>query len=232
MNIAIHQPQYLPWLLYLLKIEEADRFIILDTVDFQKNGLHNRNQIKTAQGAHWLTVPVRQQLGQIIRDVQIDNSLNWKRKHWKTIQQCYCKAPAFEQYADELEQFFSYEWQTLNELNIRCLGMLMTWMGIQTPTVLSSQMKAIGAASELILNLCLEAGATQYLSGTGGKEYLDSGAFERAGIKILYRPSRLPTEYPQQYPKTGFINTLSVLDLLFNCGERWRNYLPSEDYNI
>ena len=73
MNIGIHQPQYLPWLPYFLKIDQSDVFVILDTVDFQKNGLQNRNQIKTNQGAQWLTVPVRQQLGQKIIDVRVDN---------------------------------------------------------------------------------------------------------------------------------------------------------------
>lgn len=36
MKVAIHQPQYLPWLPYFTKIEESDLFILLDSVDFQK----------------------------------------------------------------------------------------------------------------------------------------------------------------------------------------------------
>jgi len=232
MNIAIHQPQYLPWLPYLLKAEAADLFIVLDTVDFQKNGLQNRNQIKTAQGASWLTVPVRQHLGQKINEVRIDNSQNWKRKHWKTIEQCYRKAPAFERYADALEAVYDHDWVYLSELNIELLQTIMKWMGIQSPIIRSSQMAAKGAASELVLNLCLEAGATKYLSGSGGKEYLDSNAFEHAGIDIVYHPSWLPTDYPQQFPKAGFINTLSALDLLLNCGDAWRNYLPSEGFEL
>ena len=68
MKVAVHQPQYLPWLPYFLKIENADLFIFLDTVAFQKNGIQNRNKIKTAQGGQWLTVPVRQNLGQKIEE--------------------------------------------------------------------------------------------------------------------------------------------------------------------
>jgi hypothetical protein len=228
MIVAIHQPQYLPWLPYLRKIEECDVFIVLDAVDFQKNGLQNRNQIKTAQGAHWLTVPVRQQLGQKIRDVKIDNSTEWRRKHWQTLRQCYQKAPAFAMYAPALEQFYSCAWTGLNDLNIELLAMLMRWMNIHTPIMRSSQMKATGTASELVLNLCLEAGATHYLSGTGGKNYLEPEAFERAGVEIVYRPALLPVAYPQLYLQAGFINHLSVLDLLLNCGGTWRNYLPTE----
>ena len=76
MKISIHQPQYIPWLPYFLKISNSDCFIFLDSVDFQKNGVQNRNEIKTAQGRHWLTIPVSQNLGQKIKDTEINNNLN------------------------------------------------------------------------------------------------------------------------------------------------------------
>lgn len=232
MKVAIHQPQYLPWLPYLLKIEESDVFIFLDTVDFQKNGLQNRNQIKTAQGAHWLTVPVYQQLGQKIRDVKINNSSDWRRKHWQTIQQCYRKAPSFKAHEKDLEALYAQEWNGLNELNIKLTTLMLRWMNIRTPIMKSSQMKATGASSDLVLNLCLEAGATRYLSGTGGKNYLDQDAFEKAGIEIVYRPTVLPEAYPQLFPQAGFINHLSALDIILNCGEAWKSYLPEEAVKI
>lgn len=228
MNVAIHQPQYLPWLPYLMKIEESDVFIFLDTVDFQKNGLQNRNQIKTAQGAHWLTVPIKQQLGQKILDVKIDNSSNWRRKHWQTIQLCYKKAPFFKTYEKDIEVLYAREWGGLNELNIELTMMMLRWMNIRTPTMRSSQMKATGTASDLVLNLCLEVGATHYISGVGGKNYLEPKAFEKAGIEIDYRPSLLPEAYPQLFTQAGFINHLSALDIVLNCGEAWRSHLPEE----
>ena len=228
MNVAIHQPQYLPWLPYFTKIEASDLFILLDTVDFQKNGLQNRNQIKTAQGAHWLTVPVRQQLGQKIIDVKIDDKTAWLRKHWQTIQQCYGRAAAFKTYERELESIYTNEWSSLNELNIEIITMMMRWMTIPTPVVRSSKLSATGSASSLVLDLCLEVGATRYLSGTGGKSYLEPAAFQNAGIEIAYRPSVLPTPYPQLFPQAGFVNHLSALDILLNCGETWRSYLPVE----
>lgn len=228
MNVAIHQPQYLPWLPYFKKIEDCDFFILLDTVDFQKNGLQNRNQIKTAQGPHWLTVPVRQQLRQKILDVKIDDKTDWRRKHWQTIQQCYRKAIAFKVYEGDLETLYSRDWSHLNELNIEIIAMMMRWMNIRTPVVRSSQMTATGTASDLVLNLCLEVGATRYLSGMGGKNYLEPDAFRNAGVEIVFQPSVLPESYPQMFPQAGFINDLSALDNLLNCGEAWRSYLPAE----
>jgi len=226
MKVSIHQPQYLPWLPYLLKIEESDLFIFLDTVDFQKNGLQNRNRIKTAQGGQWLTVPVNQRLGQKIREVQIENASGWRRKHVQTIQQCYGKAGAFDEFAGDLDALYAREWQELSELNIELTMLMLKWMGITTPTTRSSRMSATGAASELVLNLCREAGATCYVSGTGGKDYLDEAAFRQAGVEILYRGPVLPESYPQLYPNAGFLNDLSALDLLLNCGRSWRQYLP------
>ena len=228
MNVSIHQPQYLPWLPYFLKIEQSDVFIILDTVDFQKNGLQNRNKIKTVQGADWLTVPVRQQLGQKIIDVMIDNSTAWRRKHWQTIQQYYRKAKAFKDYQNDLETLYLKEWIGLCELNIEIIVMMMRWMNIQTPMLRSSQMKATGNASDLVLNLCLEVGATRYLSGAGGENYLKLETFQNAGVEIVYQASVLPETYPQLFPQAGFINHFSALDILLNCGAAWRNYLPVE----
>lgn len=227
MKVAIHQPQYWPWLSFFLKIEESEVFILLDTVDFQKNGLQNRNQVKTAQGAHWLTVPVMQQLGQKIIDVPIDGRTDWRRKHWQTILQSYRKAPEFVRYAEELEAIYANDWTSLCELNIQCIMLMMRWMNIRTPLLRSSRMKATGTASELVLNLCLEAGSDCYLSGTGGKNYLDPGSFEKAGVEIAYRPVVATREYPQLFPKAGFINHLSALDILLNCGDRWSQYLPT-----
>ena len=228
MNISIHQPQYLPWLPYFLKIEQSDVFIILDTVDFQKNGLQNRNKIKTEQGAHWLTVPVHQKLGQEIIDVSIFNNTAWQRKHWQTIQQYYRKTRGFKNYRNDLEAIYSGERTGLCDFNIEIIFMMMRWMDIQTPLLRSSQMKATGSASDLVLNLCLEAGATHYLSGVGSENYLKPESFRNAGVEIVYQASILNDTYPQLYPQAGFINNLSALDILLNCGNSWRNYLPAE----
>ena len=89
-------------------------------------------------------------------------------------------------------------------------------------------MKATGSASELVLNLCREAGATHYLSGTGGMNYLDQAAFKNAGITIEFRNPELPGEYPQLFPRAGFINHLSALDIFLNCGESWQSHLPEK----
>jgi hypothetical protein len=226
MIVTIHQPQYLPWLPYFLKVERSDVFILLDSVDYQKNGLQNRNKIKTAQGAQWLTVPVRHHLGDKICDIRIDDKVDWRRKHWQTLQQNYRKAAAYRRYEAELEGVFGQTWSSLNELNAHLCQLMLVWLGIERPIHRSSQMRARGTASELVLNLCLEAGGTRYVSGVGGRDYLDEAAFLAAGVEIIYLPPVLPVQYPQGYPQAGFIDSLSALDIILNCGEEWRKYVP------
>jgi len=226
MIVGIHQPQYIPWPPYLLKMLESDVFIFLDSVDFQKNGLQNRNQIKTAQGTQWLTVPVKQRLGQRISEVQIDNSTDWRRKHRLAIAQNYRKAKAFDACSDDLDVLFASEWTSLSDLNIHVISLMLKWMGVERPALRSSRMQATGKASDLVLNLCREVGGKTYLSGMGGRDYLDEAAFRDAGIEIVYRPPVMPVEYKQLNPGVGFLDSLSALDLIFNAGSHWRDYMP------
>lgn len=227
MIVSIHQPQYLPWVPYFLKIAESELFIILDSVDFQKNGLQNRNRIKTVQGGSWLTVPVCQKLGQKIRDVENNNDVEWRKKHWNTIAQNYSKAPSFRKYADELEEVYRRDWTLLVDLNMCMLEMMVRWMEIGTRMIRSSAMKAAGKGSNLVLNLCREVGATRYVSGVGARSYLSEEAFQAAGVEIVYRAPVFPDPYPQQHSKLGFLNDLSALDIVLNCGDEWRKYIAA-----
>ena len=229
MIVSIHQPQYIPWLPYFHKVSESDVFILLDSVEFQKNGLQNRNRIKTAGGISWLTVPVRQRLGQKILDVEINNNDNWQKKHAATIVQNYRKSPFFMIYSQEIKEVYDREWHLLVDLNIYILKWMLRNMGITANILRSSNMHSHGKGTELILNLCLEVGATKYLSGIGGKKYINDEDFFEAGVEVVYVSPVLPTAYPQQHSKVGFISDLSAIDILLNCGASWRNYL---NYNV
>jgi len=106
MIVAIHQPQYLPWLGYFDKMNRADAFVLLDTVQFKKNEFQNRNQIKGPGGPQWLTVPVLQKLGQDIKDVRINTTVTWRKKHLAALNSCYGRAPFYGDYRDAFEDLF------------------------------------------------------------------------------------------------------------------------------
>jgi hypothetical protein len=228
MIVSINQPAYLPWLGYFERIAASDLHIVLDHVQFEKNSFTNRNKIKTAQGASWLTVPVRTKgrFGELaIRSLEIDNATDWRAKHWKTLEQSYRRAPHFDEHAAFFEQVYRREWRLLHELLEETNGYLLRALGIATPLRSSSAMDPRGAKDELVLELCRKAGAKAYLSGALGRDYLHEEIFQQAGIRVTYQDYRHP-QYPQLHG--DFIPQLSVVDLLFNCGGRSLQVLKAQ----
>ena len=224
MIIAIHQPQYLPWLGYFDKVERSDFFVFLDDVQFKKNEWQNRNRIKTAQegssecpsqGWQWITVPVLHKFGQKINEVKIDNGENWRRKHLNALETNYTKAPHFTEYCDFLKESYGKEWDNLSELNIYFVEYLMKALGIKTPLIKSSTLKVCGEKTDRLVNICKVLEGDTYLSGVGAKDYLEAEKFERQGLKVIFQDFHHPV-YPQLYGE--FIPNLSAVDLLFNCG--------------
>jgi hypothetical protein len=216
MLAGIHQLHYLPWLRYFEKIARSDVFIVLDNIQFNKNGWQNRNRIKSAQGGQLLTVPVIEKFGQRLDEVRINNRVNWRRKHWRSLAQNYGKAPYFDMYAPFLEAVYAREWERLNDLNLHMLRYFIGALGIGTPVRLASEMDAPGEATERLVNLIRAAGCDAYYSGAYALEvYLDAAMLCDAGIRLELQQWRAPV-YPQRCG--AFIPGLSIIDLLMNCG--------------
>lgn len=224
--ISIHQPQYIPWLPYFSKILSSDCFVILDQVSFQKNGLQNRNQIKTAAGKLWLTIPVIHSFGQAIKDTRIANDKIFS-KHLKTLEMNYQKAPYFSEIWSLLHPIFSKKYTFLSELNITLIIAILNFLKYDGKICLGSSMNITGKKSELIRNICNAKNIGKYLSGQGGKNYLDFDDFKKNGIEIIFHQYLL-REYPQLHNNHPFLNNLSIIDLLFNTGKSAKNYLLNE----
>lgn len=220
MILAAHQLHYLPWLRYFHKIASCDVFVVLDNVQFNKNGWQNRNKIKTSQGSLTLTVPVLQRWAQPISEVQIDPKQNWPKKHWGSLSSCYQRAPYFKDHEAFFKEIYTREWKKLNDLNHELLSYLLHALGIQTRIVRSSDLSFQGEATERLVGICKDLDATVYLTGSYAAEvYLDKKPFEREGVSLQFQDFDCPV-YAQLYPEAGFIPELSALDLLFNCGPK------------
>jgi hypothetical protein len=215
--VAIHQPEHLPWLGFFEKMLRADAFVLLDDVQFSKGDFQNRNRVKGASGAQWLTVPVVHKFPQKINEVEIAGDA-WRAKHWKTLSSCYAKAAHFEAFACAFEELYRRTWTKLSDLNVAAIELIARSLGVEKRWVFASELAAEGQKSELVLNICKRLGATRYYSGRAGSTYLDSEAFRRAGIEIVVQNFKHPV-YEQLFMKEqGFVPNLSALDLLFNCG--------------
>jgi len=227
MLVAIHQPNFLPWLGYFDRMVHADLFVLLDHVQFERRNYQNRTLIRLEDEARWLTVPVVQ-LSQKERIVekQVDYSQGegargWGPKSFQTLRFAYRKAPFFELYAPKVREIFETPWEKLVDLNIATLEFVREALEIRTPMVRSSELSVEGQRSELLLDICRRLGARAFLGGMGGSRgYLDHEAFIAAGMGVEWQQFHSP-----QYPQCGagaFIGGLSALDLLFNCGPKSR----------
>ncbi len=217
MRVAVHQPQYLPWLGYFDKMDRADCFVLLDDVQFKKNEWQNRNRIRTPAGWQWLTVPVLHRFPQRIAEVRIDAAVPWARKHLGALTGNYAGAPAYERHRRFFEDVYGRPWDRLLDLTLATLDYLTGALGIVTKVVLASALDLPPAASatDRLVAICRALGADIYLSGAGGSHYLDPSQFDRAAIRVEVQAFACPA-YPQRFD--GFEPNLSVVDLLFNCG--------------
>jgi hypothetical protein len=212
------QPGYLPWLGFFDQMRRADVFVYYDDVQFDKHGWRNRNRVKAPHGPYWLTVPVRLSgFGKpLIKDVEIDRTAPWVRKHVGTIKQFYRSAPYLRRYLPELEDVLGRTWERLIDLNLAVAALLCRWLGIASVMALSSRLGIEGERSERLVALCRHFGATRYLSGDAARSYLRVDLFERDGIAVEWQNYAHPT-YPQQHGP--FVPYLSALDLVLNCGD-------------
>jgi hypothetical protein len=221
--VAVHQPQYLPWIGYFDKMRRADVFCYLNDVQYKKNEWQNRNRIKTAQDWQWLTVPVRYRFPEKINEVRINNTTHWSKKHLQALKTNYNRAPYFKAYFSIFEDIFSKKWEFLSELNIHLIERLKDTLQMQEKkTIVSSELVLREDPTDRLIDICKALGADTYLAGQGGANYMDATRFAENGLKVIMQKFRHPV-YWQLFK--NFKSHLSILDLLFNCGPESMNVI-------
>jgi len=226
-NVVILQPSYIPWRGYFDQIRRADLFIFYDDVQYDKHGWRNRNQIKTAQGKQWLTIPVHSKgvtEGIAIKDVRIDWSKPWGKNHLKALTFAYNKSPYFKDYYPLLEAFYDRRDECLADFTIETTILLSRELDITSTRFLrSSELPGIdGVKTDRLIQILKQVGAKHYISGPSARDYIEQEKFDRAGISLEYIKYDYP-EYPQLYPP--FDTYVTVLDLLFMTGKDAIKYI-------
>jgi len=221
MILSAHQSHYLPWLGYMDKIDRADIFILLDDVQYEKNGWQNRNRILTPQGPLWLTVPVHAHLSDRLIDVKIPSGVLWQKDHSKSLEQNYHNAPHFLHLWHLLKGIYEKEWSSLVELNLASLEAILRALGIDgKKRIRSSTVGITSQATQRLVDLCKHFKADTYLSGDGASVYLDVSLFEKEGIRVAFQHFSHPM-YPQLLEgEENFVEGLSCVDLIFNQGAK------------
>ena len=234
MIVSINQPAYLPWLGYFERILLSDMHIVLDDVQFEKNSMTNRNKILMNGQVVTLTIPVKTsgRFGNLsIKDVEIDYSRNWIKKHRNTISQAYAKTPFYAEFMPVLDGFFNTadQFKFLGELIRKNTETLLDYLEINRNITYASGIRYQGKKSDLVLNLCQKFNADTYISGPFGRDYLDISSFKDNKIDVLFHDYQHPV-YPQK--SAHFISHLSILDLIFNCGKDAVRYLAKKDTSV
>lgn len=227
-KIAILQSNYIPWKGYFDTINMVDEFVIYDDAQFTKRDWRNRNLIKTNDGLKWLTIPVetKHKYKQTIKETKIANK-NWTNKHLRTIHYNYSKTEYFHEIYNWLSRIFRRCENEIfiSDINLLFIKEISEYFGIKTKISYSSDYMLEGDRSGKIMNICLQAGANEYLSGPAAKSYLDTEAFNKEGINVKWMDYSCYSEYPQLY--LPFIHEVSIIDLLFNTGSASCKYLKS-----
>ncbi len=217
MIVSISQPTLFPWIGYFNIIKKSDVFVFLDTVKFEKHSWQMRNRLKEIskdkESAVWIKIPTKiEKTDTPIKDVLIDNTQKWKENHIKAFLVNYGKS------YDEisfLHDLYNKEWEKLADFNIEFITSCCKFLGIPTKLIKSSDLNCNGKKGELVLNICKEIDATEYLTSVGAVDYLEDyrKMFDEENIQITYHDYIHPVY--RQKGKT-FLENLSVLDLIFN----------------
>jgi hypothetical protein len=227
MNVVILQPSYIPWRGHFDQIYKADVFIFYDDIQYDKHGWRNRNQIKTAQGKQWLTLPIHSRgatHGLQINKTEIDWFKPWNKNHWKALTFAYAKAPHFRRYAPLLKSFYERHDRLLADFTVELTIAIAREIGItHTRFMRSSELTGIwGEKTDRLLQVLTKTGATHYISGPSAANYLEENKLSAAGITLQYMRYDYP-EYPQLYPP--YDPFVSILDLLFMTGNDALSYI-------
>ncbi|MBI4230701.1 MAG: WbqC family protein [Planctomycetes bacterium] len=221
MLLTAHQPNFLPYLGFFDKVFAADRFLVVDHVQFVKRGpfgwIH-RNKIRTPDGWQWLTIPVLTsgKYTQPIREVAIAPHAPWRRKHLRSIEVQYGRAPHFRAVMDALAALYERPWERLIDFTEALISFGLCVLGREVRLERTSALGIAEHGTDLIIAMCRATGADRYLSGVHGRDYLDTDRIERAGIRLEFQDFQHPV-YPQAQPGE-FVPNLSWIDFAFCAG--------------
>lgn len=239
-NVVISQSMYFPWAGMLEQVKLCNTFIHYDDVQFSKGSFSNRVQVKTQSGVSWLTVPLKKHmLGQLINEVEIDYTNDWRKNHISTLKHAYSKANNRVEMLGLVESIFSHQYNTLAELSKASMMSLIAYFGLDKERDFfdSSELDISGASSQRVIDICLKMKGNRYITGHGAKNYLDHEIFEKVGVEVNYIGYSL-APYPQLHG--AFTPYVSALDLVANCGKEgikningkllpWREFVALSD---
>ena len=222
MLVAIHQPNFFPWLGYFDKLRRCDRFVMLDTVQHQKKGgtWGNRVKLLVAGEPRWFTAAIDRSYHGVkpISEIRFDQRDPWREKLVKSLQASYARAPHFNEAMDLLLPLACNPDERLAQYNRHAIESIAKSIDINTDKIIAaSDLLSEGSSNELLIALTRDVGGNAYMCGGGAEGYQQAELFAAAGIELRYQEFHHPL-YPQQGVSGAFVPGLSIIDALMNVG--------------
>lgn len=219
MKAVIHQPYYLPYPGHFHKISMADVFVIMDNTQYDKR-FTNRNKIINPNGKtmqDWISVPIKKEDKFLAnKHVRINNDIQWREEHWKKISHTYSNSEFFHIYNDFFKDGYQKEWEYLFELDIYFLKKILKCLNINVEIIRESELNVKDTSTERLIEICKSIGADTYISGIGGRNYINNDIFTKNKIELVFQQYK-PAPYKQRFSQE-FIPDLSIIDMLSNVG--------------
>jgi hypothetical protein len=220
-TVAIHQPNFFPWLGYFDKIARSDAFIFLDDVQLQRSGGSWTNRVKLliSGKAHWVTAAIdRKHHGTLtIRESSFLADTQWRAKLLRSIEVEYRRCPFYAETMDMIALLLLNPEVNIAEYNIQAITAIVHRLGLDTDKLkCSSVIPYEGSSNELLCSLTQLAGGDTYMCGGGAESYQDEDVFTERGIELSYQSFAHPI-YPQR-GREDFVAGLSIIDAAMNLG--------------
>jgi hypothetical protein len=218
--VAIHQPNFFPWLGYFDKMARADVFVWLDDVQFAKSGGTWSNRVRLLIGGspQWVTMPVRRDYHgtRLTNEMLIDERQPWRERLLKSISLQYRKARHFEEMFATIAALVEDPTNRVADYNRSAITAIAQQLGIDCGKFVAASTFAIDALStDRIIEIVRRAGGTAYLSGGGAGGYQEDEKFASAGIELIFQHFEHPV-YGQGTAE--FHAGLSIIDALMHRG--------------
>jgi hypothetical protein len=230
MILSAHQLNYLPYAGLLSKINSSDKFLYLSKVQFEKKSWQSRNRILSKNKDFLLSVPViNKNVKQLIADVRINNKINWKKKHLKSIEINYSKTKYFNDYINFFRTFYEKDWIYLAEMNEYFLKYIIQELQIKTEILSDRDLNFKKKKNDFIIEICNHFKANEYLSNKGSEKYIDLELFKKNKINHYFVDYH-DTDYRNQTNLS--VTNLSVIDMLFHCGSKKTSKIIKDNRNL
>ncbi len=201
MKTLLH-PTYFPSISHFVAMAQADTIVLEMGDNFQKQTNRNRTYIYSPNGIQLLNIPIKHTIErhQNIKDVQLETAFDWQKQHFKSLEAAYRTSPFFEYFEDSLAPIFTKKYRFLIDLNLESMNIVSKCLGM--PFEYDETTEFFHEVTEY----------SDFRNLVNGKK--DTSSFD---------------SYTQVFgDKHGFINNLSVLDLLFNEGRFALEYLKKQ----